>query len=287
MRLGQSIMDIIETIPALKQAVATCKQQGKTVALVPTMGALHAGHMALVNAAKANGHEVFVSIFVNPKQFGPNEDFGRYPRTFKKDCALAKAHQVHAIWAPAVEVMYPGGFATNIHVAQLGDGLCGAHRKGHFDGVATVVSKLLLQTGAEHAYFGEKDFQQLAIIRRMVEDLNIPCAVHNVPTVREEDGLALSSRNIYLSEEARGVAPRMYEILQSIASRITAGEKNLPLMLNNAKYALQRLGFSSIDYLEYVDAATLQPLSKRTPNSRLLIAAFLENTRLIDNIEVL
>lgn len=278
-------MDTISTLSALRALLQNWRQAGQRIALVPTMGALHVGHMALAEYAKQHADKVVMSIFVNPTQFGPNEDFDRYPRTLEGDQALAAQYGVDAIWAPTVSEMYPEGFATSVHVAKLGEGLCGAHRPGHFDGVATVVSKLLLQALPDMACFGEKDFQQLAIIKRMVTDLNIPTVIHGVPIVREKDGLALSSRNRYLSEPERDIAPMLHHILQHTAAELRTSAP-IALTLEHASQMLLHAGFASVDYLEYVDSATLQPESLLTSKGRLVVAAYLGKTRLIDNIEV-
>lgn len=278
-------MDTISTLPQLRALLQNWRQAGQHIALVPTMGALHVGHMALVEYARKRAGKVVMSIFVNPTQFGPNEDFDRYPRTLEADQALAAKYGVDAIWAPTAHEMYPEGFATSIHVAKLGDGLCGAHRPGHFDGVATVVSKLLLQTLPDMACFGEKDFQQLAIIKRMVADINIPTAIHGVPIVREADGLALSSRNRYLSEPESDIAPMLHNILQHAAAEIRTSAP-VALTLEHASQMLLHAGFASVDYLEYVDRDTLDPQSILTNKGRLLAAVYLGKTRLIDNIEV-
>ena len=278
-------MQIISNLPEYRSLLQRWRAEGLRTALVPTMGALHAGHMALASYARGHADKVVMSVFVNPTQFGPNEDFDRYPRTLEADAALAKAHGVDAIWAPDVATMYPQGFATSVHVVKLGDGLCGAHRPGHFDGVATVVSKLLLQAMPDIACFGEKDFQQLAIIKRMVTDLDIPVAIHGVPIVREDDGLALSSRNRYLSAPERDIAPMLHSILNHVADDLRAKEP-VTQTLNHAGDMLLDAGFASVDYIAYVDSYSLLPLERFTAGGRLLVAAYLGKTRLIDNIEV-
>lgn len=278
-------MDTISSISELRALLQNWRQAGARVALVPTMGALHVGHMALADYARKYADKVVMSIFVNPTQFGPNEDFDRYPRTLAADQALAVTHGVDAIWAPTVGEMYPEGFATSVHVAKLGEGLCGAHRPGHFDGVATVVSKLLLQVLPDIACFGEKDFQQLAIIKRMVSDLNIPTDIHGVPIVREGDGLALSSRNRYLSEPERDIAPMLHNILLHTANELKT-QSPVAQTLEHASQMLLHAGFASVDYLEYVDQKTLEPQPILTSKGRLVAAAYLGKTRLIDNVEV-
>ncbi len=265
------------------------RKKGETIALVPTMGALHAGHMMLVKAAKQHADRVVVSIFVNPTQFGPNEDFSRYPRTLDADKVLLEANGVDMLWLPQVEVMYPQGFSTHIHVAGLSEGLCGDFRPGHFDGVATVVAKLLLQVGPDMAFFGEKDYQQLCVIRRMVRDLNIPSDIHGVPTMREPDGLAMSSRNRYLSEVERATAAKLNVILKNTAEflkKANINEHSFIDFLEKAKTHIIVAGFTKIDYLDWRENDTLAPVTHYMPNSRLLVAAWLGNTRLIDNWEL-
>jgi len=245
------------------------------------MGALHAGHMALVDAARATGAKVVASIFVNPKQFGPNEDLSRYPRPAEADKALLIAHGCDLLWMPGVEDMYPAGFSTNVSVSGVSDGLDGAARPGHFDGVATVVAKLFNQVRPDTAYFGEKDFQQLAVIRRMVIDLDMGLEIVGVPTVREADGLALSSRNIYLSPDERARAVALPHALAEAKRAIEAQE---PGAIDSALASLTDAGFVT-DYVALVDAATLgepQPGKSR----RLLAAARLGTTRLIDNLDI-
>jgi pantoate--beta-alanine ligase len=269
----------------LKKMVNVLRGKGKRIALVPTMGALHAGHMALVTQAKAIADEVIVSIFVNPIQFGPNEDLSRYPRQEAKDAALLDEAGVTALWLPDVATMYPQDFATTVSVARLGDGLCGAARPGHFDGVATVVAKLLSQVQPDIAIFGEKDWQQLAIIRRMVIDLNLGIEIVSAPIVRDLDGLALSSRNAYLSADERRAALALPHALQDAVTQIEAGAP-FAATLDQAKDAILKAGFVSIDYVELVDAASLVPLQNLDREARILAAARIGTTRLIDNFPV-
>lgn len=271
-------------LSALRAAIGTWHGQGESVALVPTMGALHEGHLHLVREAKKHAQRVVVSIFVNPTQFGPNEDFNRYPRTLEQDIA-ALLGVADAVWLPSVEEMYPQGFASAIHVAGVGEGLCGAFRPGHFDGVATVVAKLLLQVAPDIALFGEKDFQQLQVIKRMVADLNIPVRVMGVPTVREADGLALSSRNRYLSPQEREIAPLLHTTLSALATKLRSGAVAADL-LEQAKKELLAAGFTALDYLELRAEEGLAPLSAANISARLLVAAWLGKTRLIDNVRV-
>jgi len=269
----------------LHEHLATLRGQGQSIGFVPTMGALHAGHIALVNQAKAQCDVVVVSIFVNPKQFGQNEDFGRYPRPIEADLALLEQAQADIAYLPTAETMYPTGFSSLIHVSGISEGLCGAARPGHFDGVATVVCKLLLQTLAHRAYFGEKDYQQLQLIRRLVEDLNIPVDIIACATVREADGLALSSRNQYLSSTERATAPLLYATLQQTATRIKEG-RTVEETLIFGRNQLEEGGFDRVDYLELRHAHTLVPMSAYTAPARLLVAAHLGRTRLIDNVAV-
>ena len=269
----------------LRLAIAKWRRDGERVALVPTMGALHSGHLRLVTEAMHQADRVIVSIFVNPTQFGPNEDFNRYPRPLERDVALLKEIGADAVWLPTVEEMYPAGFATSIHIGNVTEGLCGASRPVHFDGVATVVAKLLLQTLPDVALFGEKDYQQLCLIKRLAIDLNIPVRILGVPTARESDGLALSSRNQYLSEEERTVAPAIYRVLTDVAAQVR-GRVSVATLLEGARVQLLEAGFSSIEYLELRAEETLAPLSAYKPPARLLIAARLGKTRLIDNLRV-
>ncbi len=270
---------------ALRQQIDTWRQAGQRIGLVPTMGALHSGHVALVRAALRQCDKVVVSIFVNPTQFGPSEDFDSYPRQLADDLATLKTAGAHLLYAPPVDSMYPDGFATSVSVRGVSEGLCGATRPGHFDGVSTVVTKLLLRCQPDYAFFGEKDYQQLQVIKRLVKDLDVNTHIVGVPTERAEDGLALSSRNAYLSDEARAQAPMLYATLQACADAIKQGAP-VDEALARAKESLQGAGFAPIDYLELRDADDLTPLTAYNGHARLLVAARLGNTRLIDNIEV-
>jgi pantoate--beta-alanine ligase len=278
-------MHTTTTLDALQEALAPAHAAGARVALVPTMGALHAGHMALVRHARTLADIVVVSIFVNPTQFGPNEDFSRYPRTEAADSALLHAEGVDILWLPSVETMYPVGSSTRLHVAGVSEGLCGAFRPGHFDGVATVVHKLLMQVMPNLAVFGEKDYQQLCVIRRMVEDLHLPVDMVGLPTVREADGLALSSRNRYLSSVERAIAPVLHSQLTLAATALAAGAPVHEVLRTARDYLLMN-GFSKCDYLELCAADTLTPQLEYKAGARLLAAVHLGSTRLIDNIEV-
>lgn len=255
------------------------------MALVPTMGALHDGHMTLVRAARARAEHVVASIFVNPRQFGANEDLAAYPRQEAQDAALLEAEGTAILWAPPVAEMYPAGFATNISVSGVSEGLCGAARPGHFDGVATVVTKLFNQVRPDVALFGEKDYQQLAVIRRFVADLDQPVEIVGVPTARAEDGLALSSRNAYLSADDRARAAELPRAMRQGVARLEAGE-DAEAVLGGIRVALMQAGFGPIDYVELCDAHSLAPLPGLSGPARLLVAARLGKTRLIDNFPV-
>ena len=276
---------VARTVTALREAVAGWRKQQERIALVPTMGALHRGHLALVEAARRHCERVVASLFVNPKQFGPREDFAAYPRSEAADLAKFSEAGVDLVFAPTVEEMYPAGFGTTVRVAGIGDDLEGAHRPGHFDGVATVVSKLLLQCLPDIACFGEKDYQQLLVVRHMARDLDIPVRIEGVATVREPDGLALSSRNVYLSPEERRVAPLLYRVLNDTAAALAAAPDNVAARLQNGLAALRQAGFAP-DYLELRDAADLSPMSRLDRGARLLAAAHLGRTRLIDNVAI-
>ena len=275
-------MQIVRNSEELAQSRSAL--QGR-VALVPTMGALHAGHMALVAEARDRADKVIATIFVNPAQFGEGEDFGRYPRREADDAAMLEAAGCDLLWTPSVADIYPDGFATKISVSGVSDRWEGEARPGHFDGVATVVAKLLLAVQPDIALFGEKDFQQLAVIRRLVADLGLPVEIVGVPTVREADGLALSSRNAYLSREERERAVALPNALKAARDALRA---NAPVsgVLQAAKQSLIDAGFLRIDYLALVDASTLEPLEQPKGEMRLIAAAVIGTTRLIDNIAV-
>jgi pantoate--beta-alanine ligase len=265
-------------------AQARAELSGK-MALVPTMGALHAGHMALIVEAKNRADSVAASIFVNPTQFGEGEDFGRYPRREAEDVEMLEGAGCDLLWAPSVEDIYPHGFATSVSVGGVTDLWEGEARPGHFDGVATVVAKLLLAVRPNVALFGEKDFQQLAVIRRMVADLGLGVEIVGVSTVREPDGLALSSRNIYLSAEERQQALALPQALEAARDAILGGAP-VAETLHEARANLRNAGFSRIDYFALVDATSLQPLDEPNGDMRLIAAAVIGTTRLIDNLAV-
>ena len=257
-----------------------------TLALVPTMGALHAGHIALVEEAKRRADKVAATIFVNPTQFGANEDLSRYPRREVDDARMLEGAGCDLLWMPSVEDIYPDGFSTSVRVSGVSERWEGEARPGHFDGVATVVAKLLLSVRPDVALLGEKDFQQLAVIRRMVADLGIPVEIAAVPTVREEDGLALSSRNAYLSVDDRARATSLFQALNAARTRILDGQP-VAAALDEGRAALDATGFSRIDYFSLVDAVTLEPLDSPAGEMRLIAAAVIGTTRLIDNLAIM
>ena len=278
-------MQIVRQLDPLRDALAGFRKAGFKIGLVPTMGALHAGHLRLVKVAKEQCDVVVASIFVNPTQFGEGEDLDAYPRQEAADVALLEAAGVKLLWAPAVDQVYPQGFATNVSVSGISDGLCGAARPGHFDGVATVVAKLFNQVRPDAAFFGEKDYQQLAVIRRMARDLDFTHEIVGVATVRDVDGLALSSRNAYLTAEERSNAVALPEVMREAAIAIAAGGP-VAATLADAKARLLASGFHKVDYLELRNADTLALMDDFTKPARLLAAAHIGRTRLIDNIPV-
>lgn len=275
----------IRTIRDLRATVRDWRVAGLSVGVVPTMGALHDGHLELVRTALAACDRVIVTLFVNPSQFGPNEDFDQYPRDESRDQALVAAEGAHVLFAPSVDEVYGEGQVTEVRVPGLDRVLEGASRPGHFTGVATIVAKLLNQCQADHAFFGEKDYQQLQIISRMATDLNIATEINGVATVREDDGLALSSRNAYLSADERAIAPKLYKILCQVATDFCAGGDGGRLELK-ARERLSEVGFSAVDYVTIVDSVTLEQLNSYDAerSARVLAAATLGRTRLIDNV---
>ena len=279
-------LKIVRTVPSLRRALEPYRKRRGRVALVPTMGALHRGHMALVREARRRAKCVVVSVFVNPTQFAPHEDFTSYPRSFATDLKVLREAQVDVVWAPSVEAMYPNGFATRlVPEGPAKVGLEDEFRPHFFGGVATVVAKLFTQVSPDFALFGQKDYQQLRVVTQMAKDLDLPVKVIGVPTVRESDGLALSSRNAYLSAGERAVAPMLYRVLKGCAVRIKNGEK-LDHVLNVGRIEIDVAGFV-LDYLEARHAVTLAPVSSPKDGPiRLLVAARLGKTRLIDNVAV-
>ncbi|WP_371168475.1 pantoate--beta-alanine ligase [Aliiroseovarius sp. 2305UL8-7] len=278
-------MKIIRSKDELRTLRRSWIFKGERVAVVPTMGALHAGHLSLVEAAKTRADRVIVTIFVNPKQFNNPDDLDGYPRTEEDDAAKLAPYNIDALYAPTPDQIYPEGFATNVRVSGLTEDLEGAHRPGHFDGVATVVSKLFLQSRADVACFGEKDYQQMLLVRRLSTDLDIETEVIGCPTVREDDGLAMSSRNMRLSLEERAIAPVLKSEMDRAASAIRRGA-DIRVTLDSAKQQIKNAGFDAVEYLELRDAETLAPVTDRSRPARLLVAAMLGDVRLIDNIEV-
>ena len=278
-------MRTVRDLTSLRASLPALRDGGARVALVPTMGALHEGHLTLVRAARGLADHVAVSIFVNPRQFGANEDLASYPRRAAEDAAMLAGEGAALLWLPDTGAMYPDGHATGIHVAGLDGMLCGAARPGHFDGVATVVAKLFNQIAPDVALFGEKDWQQLAIIRRMARDLDFPVEIVGVPTVRDADGLALSSRNAYLSAAQREAAAALPAALRDAATALRDG-RDATAVLADARARVLGAGFGSIDYLDLRDGATLAPLQRAQAGARLFVAARMGTTRLIDNIAV-
>jgi pantoate--beta-alanine ligase len=278
-------LDIARTVADLREHVARWRKGDMRVGLVPTMGALHQGHMALVAAARGECDRVIASIFVNPKQFAPTEDLGSYPRREAADLNMLRSAGVDLVFIPALHEMYPPDFATLVRVSGLTESLCGAHRAGHFDGVTTVVTKLLIQALPDIAYFGEKDYQQLTVVRRLARDLNIPVLIAGVPTVREADGLALSSRNVYLSAEERRIAPNLARVLRSVAAALARDPTVVQREIARGSAALQQSGFT-VEYLEIREAETLAVTSEVTARSRIFAAVRLGTTRLIDNMPI-
>ena len=277
-------MLIIETLPLLRQQIRRLRMEGKRVALVPTMGNLHDGHMKLVDEAKARADVVVVSIFVNPMQFDRPEDLARYPRTLQEDCEKLNKRKVDLVFAPSVKEIYPNGTETHtyVDVPGLSTMLEGASRPGHFRGVSTIVSKLFNLVQPDIACFGEKDFQQLALIRKMVADMGFDIEIVGVPIMRAKDGLALSSRNGYLTAEQRKIAPGLYKVLSSIADKLQAGERDLDEIITIAGQELNEKGFRADD-IQIRDADTLLEVSETSKRAVILVAAWLGDARLIDN----
>jgi pantoate--beta-alanine ligase len=274
----------VRTVSDLRRCLAPWRKAGDRIGLVPTMGALHEGHLSLVALAKKHADRVVTSIFVNPIQFGPHEDFHRYPRDEAGDLAKLEQAGTALVFSPGTAEMYPEGFSTKVTVGDLTEDLCGAARPNHFDGVATVVTKLLLQCAPDLAVFGEKDYQQLLVIKRLVRDLNIPVEIIGGPIVREEDGLALSSRNAYLSSAERKAAPLLHQIISAVAADLAEG-RGADDAAEAGRFKLEAAGFR-VDYVAVRDPETLEPLSGPVQHARVLAAAYLGRTRLIDNVAV-
>jgi pantoate--beta-alanine ligase len=272
------------TVADLRAHVAPWCKAGESIALVATMGALHAGHLSLVTLAKSKADRVVVSIFVNPIQFGPREDFNTYPRDEAGDIEKLRAAGADLVFAPNTAEMYPAGFSTKVSIGDLTEDLCGANRPNHFDGVATVVTKLLLQCAPDMAIFGEKDYQQLLVIKHLVRDLNVPVEVLGGDIVREKDGLALSSRNAYLSPAERKTAPLLHQTISEVAAALARGE-GADAACVAGRFKLEAAGFR-VDYIAVRDPDTLKPLSGPVKHARVLAAAYLGKTRLIDNVPV-
>jgi pantoate--beta-alanine ligase len=276
-------MQILHTVAELRQWSRKARKSGKTVGLVPTMGALHAGHASLIRAAAASCDAVAVSIFVNPTQFGPTEDYAVYPRTLEADCALAQTEGASVVFAPAVEELYPAGAATFIEVEGLSNRLDGQSRPGHFRGVATVVAKLLLAAEPDRAFFGQKDAAQVAVLRRMVTDLRLPVEIVVCPIVRKSNGLALSSRNAYLSPAERIQALTLSRVVRQVTALAASGERRSSAILEAARQTFAAEPAIRIDYIALVDWATLEPVEIAAPGTLFAVAAWVGETRLIDN----
>jgi len=276
-------MKIITSITEMQQTTLALRRAGKRIVFVPTMGFLHQGHASLLREGRTRGNCLVLSIFVNPIQFGPNEDLERYPRNLEGDCAVARACGVDIVFTPTATGMYPPGFQTSIRVRELALPLCGASRPGHFDGVATVVTKLFNIVQPDVALFGKKDFQQLAIIRRMTTDLSLPLEIVGMPIVREPDGLAMSSRNAYLSEEQRQSALCLSQSIQRVRALYAAGEQSVKRLRDAALDTIQAESAAVIDYLDFRDAETLETVTTANDTTLMALAVKIGNTRLIDN----
>ena len=274
----------LDRIDQVRRAVREARGRGRKVGLVPTMGALHEGHASLIRAARGETGCLVVSIFVNPTQFGPGEDLSRYPRPVEKDMELCRREGVDVVFTPSADEMYPEGFATSVGVAGLAEKMCGAFRPGHFDGVCTVVAKLFTIVQPDVAYFGEKDAQQLAIIRRMAADLNLPPEIHGCPIVREPDGLALSSRNAYLSADERRRAPALSAALAEAKLALAAGERDAAKVAAAVRRRLEAAAGVEIQYVAVVDPDTLADLARIADKVLVAVAAKVGATRLIDNV---
>ncbi len=280
-------MEILRTIDEVRQWVQQQKAQGYPIHFVPTMGYFHEGHLSLMRRAKSDGGKVIVSIFVNPLQFGPHEDFERYPRDFERDRQLAESVGVDALFYPEVSEMYPEGYQTEVRVKKLSQPLCGRSRPGHFEGVATVVMKLFHIVTPDRAYFGEKDFQQLRIIQQMVRDTNLPITIVPCPIVREPDGLAMSSRNVYLTPEERQAATVLYRSLCWAQEQVQAGERDAQRIRQGVYEQIAQEPLARIDYVEVVDAESLEPVDRIERPTLVAVAVYFGKARLIDNTVLL
>lgn len=277
-------MKIIRTIREMQEYSLQLRAEGKQIGFVPTMGFLHKGHLSLIDIARECSDIVVMSIFVNPTQFGPNEDFDSYPRNFERDCQLAESRKVDVIFAPEPREMYPTPMLLSMHVGQLSENLCGKNRPGHFDGVATVVAKLFLIVQPHIAVFGQKDYQQLVILKLMVQNFNFPIEILSAPTAREESGLARSSRNKYLNDEQKIAAPKIYQGLQKALKSFQKGQRISEALKKAVSSELESTGQFTIDYIELVDGATLAEKAKASAGDIIAVAAKIGSTRLIDNI---
>jgi pantoate--beta-alanine ligase len=277
-------MQILKTIAEVRQWVQECRRAGEAIHFVPTMGYFHEGHLSLMRRAKADGGRVIVSLFVNPLQFGPQEDFERYPRDFERDRAMAESVGVDAMFVPEASEMYPPDFQTQVRVQRLSQPLCGRSRPGHFEGVATVVLKLFHIVTPDRAYFGEKDYQQLRIIQQLVRDLNLTVEIVPCPIVREPDGLAMSSRNVYLTPEERAAATVLYRSLQWAQEQVAQGMRDAHVLREQVQAQIAASPYARIDYVEIVDAETLEPLEVIDRPARIAVAAYFGKARLIDNM---
>ncbi len=281
-----TLLSIVRAVSDLRGEIIKWRNEGRTIGLVPTMGALHDGHISLLQEARRRADKVVTTIFVNPTQFGPNEDFTKYPRDEAADVEKLIAAKCDLLYAPTVTEMYPPNFSTTVRVGDVTEGLCGAARPGHFDGVATVVTKLLMQALPDVAVFGEKDYQQFVMIKRFVRDLDIPVEVVGAPTVREHDGLAMSSRNVYLSEDERARAKQFPWVLNTLAIDISLRPNDVAQAIEKARKLLADVGIDRVEYLEVRDAATLEPMEAFDRPARLLGAIQIGKTRLIDNVPI-
>jgi len=280
-----SVLPVSKTVADLRAHIASERKAGRSIALVPTMGGLHEGHLSLFQAARDKADTVIATLFVNPKQFDRSDDFSAYPRNLEKDSKLMAESGVDLLYAPTLSEIYPDGFLTKVSVASLTDCLCGAARPGHMDGVATIVTKLLIQSMPDIALFGEKDYQQLIMIKRLAKDLDLPILIEGCPTIREADGLALSSRNVYLTPEERKIAPMLHQVLNDIAGRAAKG-LSIEAALEEARAHLLGAGFVSVDYLEMRSSDDLSLMQTADRSARVFGAAHLGKARLIDNVSV-